>query len=103
LKRREIKADSRTLNGADEYFKYFTFSSAYEKQRRTRRIRGSVPKGSFSKAAVAWADEAYRGVCEHGQAATCLREAAPAKAGNAAGGPFGLTQGMFFQRSLKLL
>jgi hypothetical protein len=84
-------------------FKYFTFLSANEKQRRTRGMRGSVQKGSFGKAAVAWAGGAYRGVREHGQAATCLREAAPAKAGNAAGGPFGLTQGMLFQHYLKLL
>ena len=31
---------------------------------------------------------AYRGVCERSQATTCLREAAPAKTGNATGGHF---------------
>jgi hypothetical protein len=38
-----------------------------------------------------------RSVCvirEHGKMATCLREAAPAKAGNAAGGFFQQTQGV---------
>jgi hypothetical protein len=53
---------------------------------------GSVQKGSSSpealegKAAATWTGVAYEGVREHGQVATCLREAAPAKAGNAAGG-----------------
>ena len=31
---------------------------------------------------------AYGGVCEHGQEVTCLRQASPAKAGNAAGDLF---------------
>ncbi|MEO8328346.1 MAG: hypothetical protein ABI618_21070 [Nitrospirota bacterium] len=53
---------------------------------------------------------AYGGVREPDHGATCLRacaskrasarrrEAAPAKAGNAAGGPFDFAQGMFFQQ-----
>jgi hypothetical protein len=57
---------------------------------------GSVQKGSSSpvlrplegKAAATWTGGAYEGVRERGQGATCLREAAPAKAGNAAGGLF---------------
>ncbi|WP_443147905.1 hypothetical protein [Nitrospira sp.] len=53
-----------------------------------------LPEG---KAAAAWTGGAYREVREHGQGATCLCEAAPAKAGNAAGGPFSQTQGMLFQ------
>ena len=39
-------------------------------------------------------------VREHDNGPTYLREAALAKAGNAAGGPFGQTQGMLFQQSL---
>jgi hypothetical protein len=45
-------------------------------------------KMALSKAAAVWASGAYGGVREHDHAATCLREAAPAKAGNAAGGLF---------------
>jgi len=40
-----------------------------------------------------------RRVREHGKVPTCLREAAPAKAGNAAGGSFDITQGMLLQHS----
>jgi hypothetical protein len=47
--------------------------------------KGSVQKDSSGKAAASWTDGAYEGVREHGQGATCLPEAAPAKAGNAAG------------------
>jgi len=36
-------------------------------------------------------------VREHDKGPTCLREAASAEAGNAAGGPFGQTQGMLFE------
>jgi len=74
--------------------------------------RGSVKKGLPSKAAAAWARGAYGGVREHDQGATCLRVAAPglrsrsyfggvgsAKAGNVAGGPFDITQGILFQHS----
>jgi len=51
------------------------------------------------KAAAAWMGGAYEGVREHGQGATCLDEAAPAKAGNAAVSPFSQTQGRLFQYS----
>jgi hypothetical protein len=39
------------------------------------------------KAAATWTGGAYEGLREHGQGVTCLLEAAPAKAGNAAGLP----------------
>ncbi len=48
----------------------------------------NVQKGPSSKAAWLLAHGAYRGIREHAKRPTCLREAAPAKAGNAAGGLF---------------
>ncbi len=62
-------------------FRFLNRTSHVEKQ-------GSVQKGSSSKAAAVWASGANGGVREHDHAATCLREAAPAKAGNAAGSLF---------------
>ncbi|HNP29438.1 MAG TPA: hypothetical protein PKK23_10355 [Nitrospirales bacterium] len=53
-----------------------------------KKKQWSVQKGPSSKAAAAWTSGAYEGVREHGQGATCLREAAPAKAGNTPGGLF---------------
>ena len=51
-------------------------------------IGGSVQKVSSSKAGAPWVRGAYMRVREHNQGATCLREAAPAKAGNTASGLF---------------
>ena len=43
------------------------------------------------------------GVREHNKGPTCLREAAPEEAGNAAGGPFGYAQGRLFQHPARNL
>ena len=53
---------------------------------------GSVQKSSPSEAAASFTRRAYFIVREHGKLATCLREAATAKAGNTARG--------FFQQTL---
>ncbi|MEE9233435.1 MAG: hypothetical protein V3U07_08240 [Nitrospirales bacterium] len=52
-----------------------------------------VPEG-----ATVVAKRSVHGVREHDNGPTCLREAAPAKAGNAAGGPR-LREGILFQQS----
>jgi len=48
----------------------------------------TCPEALEGKAAAFWTSGTYGGVCEHGQGATGLSEAAPAKAANAAGGLF---------------
>ena len=48
----------------------------------------SLPEGSVQQGRSRFYARSVRVVREHGKMATCLREAAPAKAGNAAGGFF---------------
>ncbi len=49
----------------------------------SKRFVRSCPESLEGKAAASWTGGAYEPVREHGQGATCLREATPAKAGNA--------------------
>ncbi|WNM61576.1 hypothetical protein [Candidatus Nitrospira neomarina] len=59
----------------------------------------SVQEGTASKARTLDGHGSYEGVRESGQVTTCLREADPAKAGNAAGDTFGQIQAMIFHHS----
>ena len=58
------------------------------KRRQPSLAGGNVKKSPSSKAAAILTRGAYIEVHEHGKMATCLRVAASAKAGNAAGGIF---------------